>query len=78
VTDNDGAFDSDTLRPEGSFELTFDKVGTFDYYCALHPTMVGRVMMTFSFNRTALLVRGYQSLPRDIACHTMRFKGLWR
>jgi plastocyanin len=45
VTDNDSAFDSDALRPEDTFEFTFDKVGTFDYHCAPHPTMVGRIVV---------------------------------
>ena len=45
VTDNDGAFDSDTLRPDDTFEFTFDKIGSYDYHCALHPSMVGRVVV---------------------------------
>jgi plastocyanin len=45
VTDSDGAFDSDVLTPQDTFEFAFDKAGTFDYYCALHPSMVGRIVV---------------------------------
>lgn len=47
VTSGKGApdkmFDSRSLAPKKSFSFTFTKEGTFDYYCMLHPTMVGKV-----------------------------------
>ncbi len=43
VTDNNGAFESDTLRPDDTFESTFNELGTYDYHCMLHPTMVAQV-----------------------------------
>jgi|GEM_PF-4276468 plastocyanin len=36
-------FDSGNLNPKHSFEHTFDKVGTYKYFCKLHPSMLGLV-----------------------------------
>lgn len=36
-------FDSKVLAPNKEFKFTFKKAGTFDYYCTLHPAMVGKV-----------------------------------
>jgi plastocyanin len=41
-----GGFASDLVGPKGTFEHKFEKVGTFDYYCKLHPNMVGKVIVT--------------------------------
>jgi plastocyanin len=40
-----GGFASDIVAPGGTFEYKFEKVGTFDYYCKLHPNMVGKVVV---------------------------------
>jgi nitrite reductase (NO-forming) len=40
-----GEFDSGIVMGAGSFTHTFDKPGTFDYYCALHPYMRGQVIV---------------------------------
>jgi plastocyanin len=40
-----GEFDSGIVMGAGSFTHTFDKAGTFDYYCALHPYMTGQVIV---------------------------------
>jgi plastocyanin len=40
-----GEFDSGIVMAAGSFTHTFDKPGTFDYYCALHPYMRGQVIV---------------------------------
>lgn len=45
VTDNKGSFESDSLRPDNTFEHKFDKVATYDYHCILHPTMVAQVVV---------------------------------
>lgn len=37
------AFDSGSLAQGQSFTYTFDKAGTFDYKCSIHPTMTGTV-----------------------------------
>ncbi len=36
-------FDSDLIGPGESFEYTFEEAGTFDYYCIVHPWMIGNV-----------------------------------
>lgn len=36
-------FESKSLAAKESFSFKFDKKGTFDYYCKIHPTMVGKV-----------------------------------
>ena len=39
----DGAFDSDIISAGDTFEFTFNDAGSYDYYCILHPWMVGTV-----------------------------------
>ncbi len=39
----DGIFDSDILMAGDTYEFTFSDAGSFDYYCILHPWMVGTV-----------------------------------
>src|SRR5207247_4502276 len=36
VTADDGSFKSDTLKNGNTFKQTFDKPGTFAYYCEFH------------------------------------------
>ena len=38
-------FDSGHLDPEQKFSVTFDKQGTFDYFCTLHPWMAGKIVV---------------------------------
>ncbi len=38
-----GIFDSSIIDAGNSYEFTFDSVGTFDYYCIVHPWMIGSV-----------------------------------
>lgn len=38
-------FDSKNIGPGASFEYTFDKAGKYDYYCTLHPFMIGSVVV---------------------------------
>jgi len=38
-------FDSGHLDPFESYSLTFDKTGTYDYFCTLHPWMKGQVIV---------------------------------
>lgn len=38
-------FDSSYLAKGKTFQHTFTKAGTFDYYCQLHPFMVGQVVV---------------------------------
>jgi plastocyanin len=46
VTENQGLFSSKDLRPDQTFEHTFENVGTYDYHCKLHPEMVGKIIVT--------------------------------
>ncbi len=39
----DGIFDSSLLMASASFEVTFDDAGSYDYFCMVHPWMVGTV-----------------------------------
>lgn len=45
VTAVDGSFDSGRLAAGGEFSQTFDTAGTFAYYCTLHPSMRGEVVV---------------------------------
>ena len=38
-------FDSGHLDPFESYTLTFDEIGTYDYFCTLHPWMKGQVIV---------------------------------
>jgi YVTN family beta-propeller protein len=41
----DGAKGTDVLLPGERFSRTFDRPGTFDYVCAVHPYMSGKVLV---------------------------------
>ena len=45
-TDSGSVFDSGILSPGATFDFVFDKAGTYDYYCTLHPQMVGSINVT--------------------------------
>ena len=45
IEEKDGAFRSDALDTDGTFSRTFDRVGTIDYFCAIHPHMTGRIVV---------------------------------
>ena len=40
---NDGAKGTDVFLPGARFSRTYDKPGTFEYFCAVHPYMTGKV-----------------------------------
>lgn len=46
VTLRDGQADSGPLAEHQTFSHTFDAPGAFDYFCRLHPSMMGMVMVT--------------------------------
>ena len=46
VTARDRSFNSDAVASDKSFAFTFDKAGSFDYFCQIHPQMVGLVVVT--------------------------------
>ena len=45
VTASDGRFGSEQLQAGDNYSRTFDEVGTFGYYCSLHPSMRGTVVV---------------------------------
>jgi plastocyanin len=42
---HDGAPGTDLLLPRASFSRRFDRPGTYDYNCSVHPYMTGRVVV---------------------------------
>jgi amicyanin len=45
VVDKSKAFRSKALDTDDSFSYTFASAGTFDYFCGLHPQMVGKIIV---------------------------------
>ena len=45
VVENNRTFRSKALDTDDSYSYTFTSAGTFDYFCALHPHMVGQVIV---------------------------------
>ena len=44
--DSGKVFDSGILSPKATFDFKFDQAGEVDYYCTLHPQMVGKVVFS--------------------------------
>ena len=45
VVDKNKAFRSKALDTDDSYSFTFASAGTFDYFCGLHPHMVGKIIV---------------------------------
>lgn len=45
VVSNEKLFSSPELEVNQSFEYTFKKAGTFNYFCSIHPEMKGKVIV---------------------------------
>lgn len=45
VTSDTGVFESGTLSHNATFSYTFNSRGTFNYFCSLHPSMKGKVVV---------------------------------
>jgi plastocyanin len=45
ATATDRTFDSGILDPGKSYSFTFEKTGTFDYACLVHPQMKGTIVV---------------------------------
>jgi plastocyanin len=45
VTSDTALFDSGTLQPGDSFQRTFDALGSYGYFCTIHPSMTGTVIV---------------------------------
>lgn len=44
-TSNAAGWDSGIVNPGGQFSTTFSTAGTYQYHCAIHPGMVGTVVV---------------------------------
>lgn len=45
VVDKNKAFRSKALDTDDAYSFTFANAGTFDYFCSLHPHMVGKIIV---------------------------------
>ena len=45
ITSDTGLFNSGNLAPNASFSYSFTQRGTFAYYCTIHPTMKGKIIV---------------------------------
>jgi plastocyanin len=41
----EGVFKSKVLDTDEKFSYTFNKAGTYSYYCTIHPKMIGKVVV---------------------------------
>ena len=48
IAAKDRSFRSKTLDTDGRFSFTFTTPGEYDYFCSLHPHMVGKVVVKTS------------------------------
>jgi len=48
VTARDGAWTSELLQQRDQYLHVFDSIGRFEYFCSLHPNMVGTIVVTDS------------------------------
>ncbi len=46
IVETTGKFHSPALDTEDKFSFTFDKAGSYEYFCGLHPHMTGKVVVT--------------------------------
>jgi plastocyanin len=46
VSEKDGKFRSKALDTNDSYSETFSVPGTVEYYCAIHPHMTGKIVVT--------------------------------
>lgn len=47
----DGIFNSNLIKPGASFSYKFTKEGKFDYFCSIHPWMIGMVTVDFAYQK---------------------------
>jgi len=46
IVETTGKFHSPALDTEDKFSFAFDKAGSYEYFCGLHPHMKGKVVVT--------------------------------
>jgi len=44
ITETNKAFDKE-IGPGDTLKITFDKAGTYNYHCSIHPSMKGKVIV---------------------------------
>ena len=45
VVSTDGVFKSKVRDTDEKFSYTFDKAGTYPYFCSIHPKMTGKIVV---------------------------------
>ena len=45
VRNNDGTLKTKALDTDDKFSMTFDKPGTYEYFCSIHPKMTAKVVV---------------------------------
>lgn len=45
IASTDGLFKSKALDTDDKYTYTFTKAGTYNYFCSIHPKMVGKVVV---------------------------------
>ncbi|WP_041856063.1 cupredoxin domain-containing protein [Candidatus Korobacter versatilis] len=45
VASTTGKFKSRAIDTDGTFAFTFTEPGTYEYYCSIHPKMVGKIVV---------------------------------
>jgi plastocyanin len=45
IASTDGLFKSKALDTDQQYSFTFSKAGTYPYFCAIHPKMVGKIVV---------------------------------
>ena len=45
IASDDGLFKSKALDTDDKYSYTFNKAGTYAYYCSVHPKMVGKIVV---------------------------------
>ncbi len=45
VRNSDGTIKSKALDTDDKFSMTFDKPGTYEYFCSIHPKMTAKVVV---------------------------------
>lgn len=45
IASSEGVFKSKALDTDDKYSFTFTKPGTYSYFCAIHPKMVGKIVV---------------------------------
>jgi len=45
VVSTDKVFKSKVVDSDGKYTFTFDKAGTYPYFCSIHPKMTGKIVV---------------------------------